>query len=295
QAQTGRWQWPTPPPHQVVHAFDAPDHPYGPGHRGIDIAATAGEQVRAVEGGTVRFAGVVTGRGVVSVLHPDGLISTYEPVTAEVSDGQAVEEGESLGVLETADAADSHCTGQDCLHLGARQAGAYLDPLPLLGVRGPSVLLPWSGPGGEGLGGGASTTQRAGPWWPGAGGVAPRPGGARAARQDRATPRHGGGGAVAERVGTDVRGDPGSGGVTIQQRAHGAVAEPAPTDAEEQRLSGSAVPLLGEHRESLPLPACDRVQGRRTDRDDPLLGALAGDPDRALPAVDPRSVQRHQL
>src|SRR5699024_11313773 len=88
-----------------------------------------------VEGGTVRFAGVVAGRGVVSVLHPDGLISTYEPVTAEVSDGQAVEEGESLGVLETADAADPHCTGQDCLHLGARQAGAYLDPLPLLGAR----------------------------------------------------------------------------------------------------------------------------------------------------------------
>src|SRR5690625_7646389 len=76
QAQTGRWQWPTPPPHEVVHAFDAPDHPYGPGHRGIDIAATAGEQVRAVEGGTVRFAGVVAGRGVVSVLHPDGLVST---------------------------------------------------------------------------------------------------------------------------------------------------------------------------------------------------------------------------
>ena len=104
-----------------------------------------------------------------------------------------------------------------------------------------------------------------------------------------------GGGAVAQRMGTDVPGDPGSGGVTIQQRAHGAVAEPAPTDAEEQRLSGSAVPLLGEHRASLLLPACDRVQGRRTDRDDPLLGALAGDPDRALPAVDPRSVQRHQL
>lgn len=184
QAQTGRWQWPTPPPHQVVHAFDAPDHPYGPGHRGIDIAATAGEQVRAVEGGTVRFAGVVAGRGVVSVLHPDGLISTYEPVTAEVSDGQPVEEGESLGVLETADAADSHCTGQDCLHLGARQAGAYLDPLPLLGARGPSVLLPWSGPGGQGLGGGASTTQRAGPGLPAAGGVAPRPGGPPVALQD---------------------------------------------------------------------------------------------------------------
>ena len=89
-----------------------------------------------------------------------------------------------LAEAETADAADPHCTGQDCLHLGARQAGAYLDPLPLLGARGPSVLLPWSGPGGQGLGGGASTTQRAGPGLPAAGGVAPRPGGPPVALQD---------------------------------------------------------------------------------------------------------------
>lgn len=163
QAQAGRWQWPTPAPHQVVHAFDAPDHPFGPGHRGIDIAATAGGQVRAVEGGTVRFAGVVAGRGVVSVLHPDGLISTYEPVVAEVSEGQAIRAGEVLGALETVDATASHCTGQDCLHLGARQGGEYLDPLPLLGVRGPSVLLPWSGPGDQGLGGGAGAAQQPGP------------------------------------------------------------------------------------------------------------------------------------
>lgn len=131
QAQTSRWQWPTPPPHQVVHAFDAPDHPFGPGHRGIDIAATAGGQVDAVEGGTVRFAGVVAGRGVVSVLHPDGLISTYEPVVAEVREGQEVGDGETLGVLETVAATTAHCTGQHCLHLGARRGGEYLDPLLL--------------------------------------------------------------------------------------------------------------------------------------------------------------------
>ena len=199
QAQTGRWQWPTPPPHQVVHAFDAPDHPYGPGHRGIDIAATAGEQVRAVEGGTVRFAGVVAGRGVVSVLHPDGLISTYEPVVAEVSEGQAIRAGEVLGALETVDATASHCTGQDCLHLGARQGGEYLDPLPLFGARGPSVLLPWPGPVDQGLGRGAGAAQQPGPEPRGAvaepaavaepvagpaAGAAPRPGGPPVAQWD---------------------------------------------------------------------------------------------------------------
>lgn len=177
QAQSQRWQWPVPSPHQVVHAFDAPDHPFGPGHRGIDIAVPAGGQVRAVEGGTVRFAGVVAGRGVVSVLHPDGLISTYEPVTAEVSEGEAVEAGDVLGVLEEAGAAISHCREQDCLHLGARQGQDYLDPLLLLGARGPSVLLTWPDPSVGGIDGGPDRTS-SGPA-PGAGsgpaaGVAPR-------------------------------------------------------------------------------------------------------------------------
>lgn len=161
QAQAGRWQWPIPPPPQVVHAFEAPDHPFGPGHRGIDIAAPAGGQVRSVEEGTVRFAGTVAGRGVVSVLHRDGLISTYEPVVASVRQGQIVGDGEGLGVIEEVAAAASHCTEQSCLHLGARQGEQYLDPLLLLGARGPSVLLPWTGPGGLGSGGATVPAQRA--------------------------------------------------------------------------------------------------------------------------------------
>src|SRR5699024_12633574 len=69
-----RWRWPLPPPRTVVAEFRAPEHRYGPGHRGIDIAAPAeGAEVHAVEAGTVRFSGSVAGRGVVSVLHADGL------------------------------------------------------------------------------------------------------------------------------------------------------------------------------------------------------------------------------
>jgi hypothetical protein len=137
RAEGARWQWPLPPPHEVLARFEAPATPYGPGHRGIDIAAAAGAEVRAVEAGTVRHSGAVAGRGVVSVVHADGLISTYEPVTGTLAAGARV-------------GAASHCAGRDCLHLGARRGESYVDPLLLLGERGPSVLLPWEGEGGTG-------------------------------------------------------------------------------------------------------------------------------------------------
>lgn len=146
RADGPRWQWPLPPPHPVISPFQAPAHPYGPGHRGIDIAVPAeGAAVRAVEAGTVRFSGIVAGRGVVSVQHADGLISTYEPVRGVLEEGRRVESGEVLGTLALA-SSSSHCPGRSCLHLGARRGGTYLDPLPLLGAHGPSVLLPWGGP-----------------------------------------------------------------------------------------------------------------------------------------------------
>lgn len=145
RGEGSRWLWPLPAPHQVVHPFDPPEHQYGAGHRGIDIAIAApGAHVTAVEAGTVRFAGSVAGRGVVSVVHADGLISTYEPVTGSVRAGQVVAAGDVLGTLEDPGGA-SHCAPALCLHLGAKQGEGYLDPLPLLGVRGPSVLLPVTG------------------------------------------------------------------------------------------------------------------------------------------------------
>jgi murein DD-endopeptidase MepM/ murein hydrolase activator NlpD len=139
----GRWQWPMAAPHEIIGPFVAPSHRYGPGHRGVDIRAS-GRDVHAVEDGTVRFAGSVAGRGVVSILHADGLASTYEPVEASVHAGDRVTAGQLIGVLGDA-GSSGHCE-EACLHLGARRGGAdYLDPEPLLrGVR-PSVLLPLEG------------------------------------------------------------------------------------------------------------------------------------------------------
>ncbi|HYU56545.1 MAG TPA: M23 family peptidase, partial [Actinomycetota bacterium] len=67
----GSYAWPVRGP--VIRPFEAPASPYGPGHRGIDIAATPDTVVGAAEGGVVAFAGVVAGARYVSIDHPDGV------------------------------------------------------------------------------------------------------------------------------------------------------------------------------------------------------------------------------
>src|SRR5262249_19725721 len=73
-----RFGWPLSGSPAVVRGFHPPALRYGPGHRGVDLAAAAGEPVLAAGAGTVVFAGVVAGRGVVSLSHPGGLRTTYE-------------------------------------------------------------------------------------------------------------------------------------------------------------------------------------------------------------------------
>ena len=129
--------WPVAPP-QVVRRFDPPPQPWLAGHRGVDLAAAPGAEVQAAGGGTVAFAGSVAGRGVVSVVHPGGLRTTYEPVTATVHTGEAVTAGQAVGVLE---AGHPGCPVAACLHWGLRRGEQYLDPLALLGL-GRVRLLP---------------------------------------------------------------------------------------------------------------------------------------------------------
>ena len=99
-ARYPRWRWPIQPRPPVLRPFRAPVTTYGAGHRGLDLGADPGEPVRAVEAGVVTHAGVVAGRGTVTVTHADGLRSTYEPVGGEVSVGEQVHVGDGLGVLQ---------------------------------------------------------------------------------------------------------------------------------------------------------------------------------------------------
>jgi murein DD-endopeptidase MepM/ murein hydrolase activator NlpD len=133
----GRWRWPLLPRPLVDRGFVAPGSAWGAGHRGLDLEGWPGQAVLAVEGGVVTHVGSVAGRGTVTLLHHDGLRSTYEPVDAVVRLGQSVSTGDVLGRLA---APGSHCASV-CLHLGARRGADYLDPEPLL-VRPRIILLP---------------------------------------------------------------------------------------------------------------------------------------------------------
>lgn len=134
--------WPLSGFPAVLRPFEAPAHLYGPGHRGVDLGGQPGQQVLAAGAGVVAFAGMVAGRPVVSVDHPNGLRTTYEPVLATVAPGQQVARGQPIGVLQ---AGHEGCPRPACLHWGVRRGAEYLDPLWLLSP-GRVRLLP-AGPG----------------------------------------------------------------------------------------------------------------------------------------------------
>lgn len=132
---SGTYGWPLNPRPAVVAAFDPPAQRWQTGHRGVDLAVAPGSPVLSAGPGTVRFAGVVAGRPTVSIAHPDGTITTYEPVTASVRTRTVVARGDQIGVVQ---AGHPGCRATACLHWGARRGSGhqavYLDPLSLLGA-----------------------------------------------------------------------------------------------------------------------------------------------------------------
>lgn len=116
----------------VVRHFEEPEHPYGPGHRGVDLAAEPGTTVRAALPGMVTFAGEVAGRGWVTVDHGGGLDTTYGVIDPRlVTAGQEVRAGQSLGEV---------AAGASHLDWGARLDGRYIDPLRLLSRWRPHLV-----------------------------------------------------------------------------------------------------------------------------------------------------------
>ncbi|MFJ3728092.1 M23 family metallopeptidase [Streptomyces sp. NPDC090045] len=133
---------PLPAPLTVSRWWDPPPTPYAAGHRGVDLSAPVGAELRAVGPGRVHYAGQVAGRGVLSLTLPNGLRTTYEPVRPLVAEGEEVTAGQVVAVLTEG----SHCPAP-CLHWGLLSGETYLNPLTLV-PRPTPRLLPNPAPAG---------------------------------------------------------------------------------------------------------------------------------------------------
>ena len=133
-----RLQWPLRPgTPAITRGYDAPAPNWLPGHRGVDLAGSPGQPVYAAGRGTVVYAGMLAGRPVVSIAHPGGLRTSYEPVETGpgygVRPGALVDASTPLGRLR---AGHPGCPATACLHWGAMWGPAtraeYVDPVGLL-------------------------------------------------------------------------------------------------------------------------------------------------------------------
>lgn len=98
-------------------------------HTGIDIGAAYGAPVIASDGGTVIFAGVMSGYGnAIVVDHGNGLATTYNHLSSfVVTSGQGVTRGSQIGAV----GCTGYCTGPH-LHFEVRIDGNPVDPMPYL-------------------------------------------------------------------------------------------------------------------------------------------------------------------
>jgi len=134
----GSFSWPLSPRPGVHRRFEQPLTRWSPGHRGVDLTSGVDHPVLSAGDGVVAFSGLVAGRGVVTVRHPGGLRTSYEPLDQRLSSGTRVRRGARIGVLSST---PGHCAPLSCLHWGAIIGDAYRDPLSLLGFGRP-ILLP---------------------------------------------------------------------------------------------------------------------------------------------------------
>jgi murein DD-endopeptidase MepM/ murein hydrolase activator NlpD len=136
EIEDGGWIWPAAS-FRLERPYEAPAHRYGSGHRGVDLHPVGSEDVRAPAGGTIAFAGLVAGRGVLTIDHGAGLVTTLEPIDSSLRPGQPVQRAELLGTV----ALGGHAAPGD-IHFGVRLGGEYINPLLLLGGVPRAVLLP---------------------------------------------------------------------------------------------------------------------------------------------------------
>lgn len=131
----------------VVREYRQSETPYSTGHRGIDYEARLGQVVFAPANGKVHFVGKVVNRQLISLDHGQELLSAFEPVCSQLTEGDSVVSGQLIGeVCEGEASYDLHCEPSTCLHFSVRKSGEYLSPLWFTGDLTPSRLLPWIEP-----------------------------------------------------------------------------------------------------------------------------------------------------
>ncbi|HEX2049501.1 MAG TPA: M23 family metallopeptidase [Actinomycetota bacterium] len=124
----------------IVRGFDPPRSDWGPGHRGVDLAAAAHEPVTAAARGRVTFAGPVASVLAVTVDHAGGVETTYSDLgSIAVSAGDVVARGARVG-----GAGSAHPTVSG-VHFGVLVDGRYVDPERFLARDAAVRLVPVQG------------------------------------------------------------------------------------------------------------------------------------------------------
>jgi murein DD-endopeptidase MepM/ murein hydrolase activator NlpD len=127
---TGTFRWPTSG--RITSTFGGRKSPGGIGstnHKGIDIAAAKGTPVYAADGGTVTYAGWMSGYGyLVRINHGNGYETYYGHNSAlTVSVGEHVYKGQQIAkVGSTGNSTGNHC------HFEIRYNGVAKNPLNYL-------------------------------------------------------------------------------------------------------------------------------------------------------------------
>ncbi len=101
---------------------------WGRMHEGIDIAAPTGTAIHAAAGGTVIYAGVMSGYGNIVVIdHGGGIATAYGHMSAIWVGGGQVSQGQGIGAV----GCTGHCTGPH-VHFEVRVNGSPVDPMGYL-------------------------------------------------------------------------------------------------------------------------------------------------------------------
>lgn len=133
---------PVEPPIKLVNHYRQPNSDYSAGHRGVDYLVSPGQSVYSPADGQIWFSGKVVNRMLVSISHPGGYLSEFEPLCSDLKKGERVFKGQEIGRVCAADKSYiPHCAAATCLHFSLRSAGSYLSPLVLIGGLNPSRLF----------------------------------------------------------------------------------------------------------------------------------------------------------